>query len=237
MIKTEKIPYMDQETTLEGYAAYREANKRQPLVLLCHAWRGRDDFICEKAELIAQWGYVGFALDMYGKGILGKSKEENAALKKPFNEDRLFLQKRLLKGFETACSLPYVDTTRIVVLGFGFGGMCALDLARSGVPLIGAISVYGHFDPPRNTPIHPINTKILVLHGFNDPISPMQDLLAFEKELHSAGVDWQVHLYGDTFHAFAAPSANDPASGILCNPLSANRAWQAIRNFLDESLN
>lgn len=141
------ISYSDKSTELEGFVAYPSQEKR-PAVILCHAWRGRDDFICEKAEEIASWGYVGFALDMYGKGVLGKSKEENAALKKPFLEDRALLQRRVLKAFETVQSLPYVDSSRIAVLGFGFGGICALGLARSSANLRGAISIYGHFTPP-----------------------------------------------------------------------------------------
>ncbi len=235
MIKHTTIPYADDETQLEGFLAY-PAEEKRPLVILCHAWRGRDDFICEKAELIAGLGYVGIALDMYGKGILGHSKEENAALKKPFIEDRSFLQKRLLKGFEMAKALPYVDSTRIAVLGFGFGGICALDLARSGVDLRGAISIYGHFDPPRQCLLHPIKAKILILHGYNDPISTMRELHAFQHELNAANVDWQSHIYGNTYHAFATPTANDPNAGILFNPSSAKRAWQEVETFLTEVL-
>ncbi len=228
MIK-ETVPYAN----FEGFAAHPYKEKR-PLILLCHAWKGRDEFICKKAELVASLGYVGFAIDMYGKGVLGNSKEENAALKKPFIDDRALLQQRLLQGYETACALPYVDKEKIVVLGFGFGGICALDLARSGVPLKGAISIYGHFDPPKNVPTHPIKAKILILHGYNDPISPMDELYAFQKELENNKVDWQSHIYGNTFHAFATPSANDPAAGILYNPTSAKRAWKAVENFLAE---
>src|ERR1700722_8812959 len=156
------VPYRDLETHLEGFAAY-PSQKKQPAVILCHAWKGRDDFICQQAKLAASRGYVGFALDMYGKGVLGKSKEENAALKKPFIEDRKLLQRRVLKAFEIASQLPYVDPDRIAVLGFGFGGVCALDLARSGVNLHGAISVYSHFEPPPAALIKPIKAKILVL--------------------------------------------------------------------------
>ena len=96
------------------------------MVILCHAWRGRDDFICKKAELMTQWGYAGFALDMYGKGVLGNSKEENASLKAPFIQDRELLKRRVLKALDVASSLPSVDTSRIAVIGFGFGGICAL---------------------------------------------------------------------------------------------------------------
>lgn len=231
MIDNELILYSDGELQLEGFSAYR-VNERRPLVLLCHAWRGRDEFICDKANLVAALGYVGFAIDMYGKGILGNSQDENARLKKPFLEDRAFLRSRLLKGYNAACSLPYVDNTRIAVVGFGFGGICALDLARTGMPLKGAVSVYGHFEPPNNYVAHPIKAKVLLLHGYNDPISPLSTLLAFQQELDETQVEWQSHLYGNTFHAFATPSANDLSTGLMYNPPAAQHAWREIETFL-----
>ena len=103
------IPYEDNGVELEGFVVYQTEEKR-PVVILCHAWKGRDDFICVKAREIAQWGYVSFALDMYGKGVLGKSKEENAALKRPFIENRHLLQKRVVRSFKVPCSIPYVDS-------------------------------------------------------------------------------------------------------------------------------
>lgn len=230
---TDSVPYEDDNCDLEGFVAYPSMEKC-PLVILCHAWRGRDDFICEKAQQIAQWGYVGFALDMYGKGILGKSKEENASLKRPFIEDRSLLQRRMKKGLEAACRLPFVDTTQIAVLGYGFGGICALDLARSGADLKGAISVYGHFDPPHPSLVKSIKAKMLILHGYNDPVATLDELSRFEKEMDAARVDWQVQLYGDAMHAFATPGANDPTSGILYNPRAAARSWIAIHHFLKE---
>jgi len=232
-MKTTFVPYTDEGTHLEAFAAHQTDEKR-PAVILCHAWKGRDEFICEKAKAVAQWGYVGFALDLYGKGILGQSKEENAALKKPFLDDRSRLQRRLLKAFETARALPYVDPHRIAVLGFGFGGLCALDLARSGADVKGAICIYGHFEPPPPTLIHPIQAKILVLHGSCDPVVPQKELIAFEKEMDAAKVDWQAHIYGGAMHAFATPGANDPGSGILYNDVAARRAWRSARAFLDE---
>lgn len=232
-IKSMLIPYTDRGTILEGYAAYPSEGKH-PAVILCHAWRGRDDYICGKADLVAGWGYVGFALDVYGKGVLGNTKEENAALKKNFMDDRAALQARLMKALETVCALPNVDSKRIAVLGFGFGGVCALDFARSGADLKGAISVYGHFEPPEGLAKRKINAKILVLHGYEDPIATQAELLAFEKEMTDAGVDWQVHLFGHSLHAFTNPAANDPAFGTVYNPISAQRAWTSIKNFLEE---
>ena len=230
---TKSIAYQDGDCDLEAFVAY-PSEKKGPLVILCHAWKGRDAFICEKAQEIAQWGYVGFALDMYGKGVSGKSKEESAALKRPFIEDRSLLQKRVIKGFEVASNLPYVDAKRVAVLGLGFGGICALDLARSGANLKGAISIYGHFDPPPKFLIKPIKAKVLILHGYNDPIIPQEELRRFEKEMDEGRVDWQAHIYGNTMHAFATPGANDPEAGLLYNPVAAARAWIAVREFLHE---
>jgi dienelactone hydrolase len=230
------IPYHDQETTLEGFVAYPGEEKKRPLVILCHTWGGRDEFICEKARLLAKLGYVGFALDMYGKGILGKSKAENAALKKPFIHDRRMLQRRVIKGMEAAAELPYTDSRRIAVMGFGFGGICALDLARSGADLRGAVSIYGHFDPPPSELVKAIRAKILVLHGYLDPIVPLDELARFEKEMSRAKVDWQVHLFGNAMHAFATPGVSDTEAGLLYDPLAAKRAWSMAQSFLAEVL-
>lgn len=233
MIKTTVVPYSHEETDLEAFVAYPSETKC-PLVILCHAWAGRDDFICEKAKLIASWGFVGFAIDMYGKGVLGKSQEENASLKKPFLLDRQRLLKRLSRGLEVASNFPFCDPSRIVSLGFGFGGVCSLDLARNQADLSGAISVYGHFDPPHFTTQKSINAKILIIHGHQDPVAPIADLSNFAKEMDAAHADWQIQIFSHTQHAFMNPAANDPNSGILYNPSSANRTWVSIHSFLKE---
>lgn len=232
-MQSEIVSYQENNVDLEAFVAY-PAREPQPLVLLCHAWRGRDEFICDKARQVAEWGYAGFALDMYGKGVLGHSKKENAALKRPFIENREMLQKRVLKAYEVACHLPRIDAKRIAVLGFGFGGICALDLARSGADLKGAISIYGHFDPPPSDLIRPMKAKILILHGNDDPVAPQKELMHFENEMNISKVDWQAHIFGGTMHAFATPGANDPESGILYNPRAATRAWSAVHDFLKE---
>lgn len=235
-MKTERLLYQENNQDLEAFIAYplKALKEKTPVVILCHAWKGRDDFICEKAKEIANLGWVGFSLDMYGKGVLGNSKEENISLKKPFVENREKLQKRVFKAFEKACSLPYVDREKVAVLGYGFGGMCALDLARCGAKLKRVISVYGHLDSPPRSLVQEIQAKILVLHGSCDPIVPQEELRRFEKEMEASKVDWQVHIYGGAMHAFATPGANIPAAGILYHPKAAERSFLAIQSFLHE---
>ncbi len=229
------IAYEEGGVSLEGFVAYA-SKKKSPLVILCHGWEGRSEFIEKKAKRVAKRGYVGFALDMYGKGVLGKSREECIALKKPFLEDRYLLQRRVVKAFEIASQLPYVDSRRIAVIGFGFGGICALDLARSGADLKGAVSIYGHFDPPPYHLVKSIRAKLLILHGYKDSLVSQEELRRFEKEMDGAKVDWQAHIYGNAMHAFAAPRANNPDAGILYNSAAATRSWVAAEVFLAEVL-
>lgn len=234
-MNTQLITYKDNDTVLEGFLALDSSWKeKRPAIILCHAWRGRDEFVCEQAKEITKWGYVGFALDVYGKGVLGTNKEENTALMSPFMEDRNFLQNRLLSALKTVQQLPSVDSSRIAVLGFCFGGLCALDLARSGANIKGAISMHGLFIAPEKSKKHKIQAKILALHGHDDPLVPPEQVAAFEKEMTSTHADWQLHIFGNTMHAFTNPIANDPAFGTVYNPVAAARAWIIVQNFLKE---
>ncbi len=153
-------------------------------------------------------------------------------LKQPFLADRRRLQQRLREGLELACSLGKADTSKIAVMGFGFGGLCALDLARSETALNGVISFYGHFEEAPAVRNQDIQSKVLLLHGADDPIVPMQDLLVFSKNLTQNGVDWQAQIFGKTLHAFMNPSIQDPLAGVAYNARSANRAWVAASQFL-----
>jgi dienelactone hydrolase len=233
VMKTSYITYNENEHPLEGYAAFTQHPNR-PLVMLCHAWNGRDDFICREADLYASWDYNCFALDVYGKHVLGKTKQECTALKQPLIADRQLLKKRLMQGFKTATSLQGIDKNHLAVVGFGFGGLCALDLARFGLNIKGAVSVYGHYDPfPENKP-EPITAKFLLIQGYDDPIVPIKNLESFNAEMQARKGTWNVHLYSHTLHSFMNPQVNDPESGLLYNKTSAQQARNDIRSFLSQ---
>lgn len=235
---TTTLEYHDGDTLLEAWVA-RPATEAptRPAVLVCHAWGGRDAFECQKAEQLAALGYVGIALDNYGKGVLGRNNEENAALMTPFVQDRAMLRRRLLAGLDAARALPFVDPDRIAVIGYCFGGLCALDLARSGAELRGVVSFHGLFNAPEALPnAAVIKASVLALHGHDDPMVPPEAVLALEQELSAAGVDWQIHAYGGTAHAFTNPQAQLPAQGMQYNETAARRSWLSMQHFLAEVL-
>ncbi len=237
-VKTEAVQYRHEHTILEGFLAYDLAAKApQPAVMIAHAWGGRDEFVCDKARRLAELGYVAFALDLYGQGVLGSSPEENGRLMSPFIENRALLQSRMAVALETVQKLTQVDPARIAAMGFCFGGLCVLDLARTGADLRGVVSFHGLFDPPDNTAGRRIKAKVLALHGYNDPMVPPAKVIALAEELTAAGADWQIHAYGNTMHAFTNPRANDPGFGTVYEATADRRSWQSMQNFLAEVLN
>jgi dienelactone hydrolase len=230
------IDYTHAGTALEALVCAPPAGGRRPAVLVAHAWAGRSPLENAKAEALAALGYVGIAIDMYGKGVLGRSVEENSALMKPFLDDRALLQSRLQAALAAARSDPAVDPGRVAAIGFCFGGLCVLDLARSGADVRGVVSFHGLLGKPGNTDGRRIGSKVLVLHGHDDPMVPVADVVALESELTAAGADWQIHTYGHTLHAFTNPEANDPGFGVKYDAAADRRSWRAMADFLAEAL-
>ena len=233
-MSTETIRYQDGNVTLEGFVAYPQSSAPTPAVLIAPAWAGRDHFACAKAEALAELGYVGFALDMYGDAKVGTSVQENSLLMTPFMQDREALRRRITAALETVRSLKQVDKKRIAAMGFCFGGLCALDLARSGADILGVVSFHGLLAAPKESPNKKILAKILALHGYDDPMGPPDQLVAFANEMTQSEVDWQVHAYGNTQHAFTNPEAHDEKLGLIYNQLAEKRSWQAMQNFFAE---
>ncbi len=234
-IQERTIDYIVNGATHEAFMAFDDAaTGPQPVVLVSHAWGGRGEFEDDKARWLASQGYVGLALDMYGKGVRGNSTEENAALMTPLVEDRPRLQATITAAVDVARAQEEVDGARVAAMGFCFGGLCVLDLARTGADVAGVISVHGLFMPPGNTEGQVITARVLCLHGWDDPMAQPQSVLDVAAELTGAGADWQMHAYGGTQHAFTNPEANDPEMGTVYNASADARAHRAIENFLAE---
>ena len=181
MINERLVQYEHQGTLLEGFLAFDDSNPvPTPAVMISHAWAGRDEFACDKARAMAALGYTGFALDLYGKGVIGSGPEENARLMQPLVQDRAKLQSRMQAALATLVSMPEVRADRVAAMGFCFGGLCVLDLARTGADLCAAISVHGFFSPPGNLSGRTIKAGILALHGHDDPMVPPEQAGKYE---------------------------------------------------------
>ena len=231
----EKIAIQHGPVQLDGQLIYQKGIQTPlPTVIVCHAWAGCDAFAQRAGERLAELGYAAFVADLYGEGRVGTSKEENAALMQPLIDDRTLLRDRLVTIYESLRSLEQVDAEKIAAIGYCFGGLCALDLARSGSPLLGFVSFHGLLAAPEGLPTEKISAKVLLLHGNLDPMVPTEQVLAVQKEMTEAGADWQMHMYGQTMHAFTNPQANDPDFGTVYSESADKRSWQSLVHFLEE---
>lgn len=234
-MRTETHIYHHGELELHGYLAYNDAiTTPRPAVMIIHDWSGRNVFSCQQAERLANLGYIGFAVDMYGLGRCGDTVAEKQALMQPLISNRHQLAERITAAFDAMILHEGVDKQRIAVIGFCFGGLCALDLARSGAPIVAAVSVHGLLNRDPDLKSKAIEAKILALHGYDDPMVTTADVNAFCQEMTHAGVDWQTHIYGQTQHGFTNPHAHDHTLGTVYHAQAALRAHHAIDSFLQE---
>lgn len=235
-LRTEYLDYTEADSVFEAYVAYpADTNRPRPCVLVAHEWSGLNGAMRAMTEKVARLGYVGFALDVYGKGIRGSETGDNSGLMGPLMADRALLRRRLLAGLAVARKHPAVDTGRIAAIGYCFGGLCVLDLARAAPPdLRGVVSFHGVFQPPNLGAQGPISARVLLLHGWDDPLAPPADVVAVTRELTGAGAPWELHAYGHAQHAFTFAGANMPERGIVHHPEADRRSWAAMRTFLEE---
>lgn len=230
------LSYKHDDAALEGYVAFPAAKGKgpRPVVLIVHDWMGEGKFSREKADKIAKLGFVGFSVDIYGKGVRPKDAKEAGELSTKFKNDRALLRGRIRAAYDAALKLPQVKGDKVAVMGFCFGGTTALELARSGADLAGTISFHGGLATPSPASPGSIRGKVLVLHGANDPLVPAQEVSAFMDEMRAAKADWQFIAYGGAVHSFTNPAAKGDATAY--HPEADRLSWRELKNFLSDTL-
>lgn len=234
-LETRLIQYGSGDRVYSGLLAWNNAIPGpRPGVLVAHTIRGRTPFEDSKARDLAELGYAAFALDVYGAAELGGSDEQNRANMLALLGDRPELQDRLSVSLSTMQAQDEVDAHQCAAIGFCFGGLSVLDLARMNAPLSGVASFHGLFEAPPNLPTSKSDCKVLALHGWDDPMATPDAVLSFAEEMTARGIDWQLHGYGNTQHAFTNPAANDSERGTVYHAAADRRSWIAAKNFLSE---
>jgi dienelactone hydrolase len=232
------LQYSDGDTVCKGvYFKPAQATEPLPVVLVAHAWDGLNDEVRGKATRLAEAGYLAFAIDVLGGGRVMTDFADLMPTLTPFLTDRAMLTRRVQAAVAAAKTIPGADPSRMGAMGYCFGGTAVLDLARAGGDDIKAVVTF-HGGLEGNTLDNPktLSAKILVLHGDADPLVPPETVAAFKTEMNAKQVDWQLHAYSHTVHAFTRPGANDPAFGAVYNATADRRSWQAMLNFFAETL-
>ncbi len=235
-VKTEPFSYEVDGVTFQGvYSVDESIPGKRPVVLVVHEWWGLTDHAKQTAARLAELGYVGVALDLYGGGKVTASANEAAAWSSALKQQPEKARRRFEAALAALQAYPTVDKEKIAAIGFCFGGTMVLEMARMGLPLKGVVSFHGGLTTNVAEPVSPISTRILLCHGADYPAVPASELAAFEDEMRRLGADWQVVVYGGAKHSFTNPAADSynlpPAK---YDPKAAQRSWEHMKVFLAE---
>lgn len=237
-VKTETVAYKEGETALEGYLAYpadAAPGAKLPGIVVFHDWMGLGPGPKRRAEQLAELGYVAFAADVYGKGVRPESPADAGKLAGKFKDDRPLMRARGQAALASLVASGRVDPSKVVAMGYCFGGTEALELGRSGAAVAGIVSFHGGLATPHPEDAKNIKGRVLALHGADDPHVKPEEVLAFEEEMRQAHVDWQLKAYGGAVHAFAVKEAgNDRSKGAAYDAKADARSWVDLQAFLNE---
>lgn len=240
---TKPVAYEHAGVKLEGYLAYDDAkvSRAQPApgVVVVPEWWGLNAYVKGRAEALAQLGYVAFALDMYGAGVVTEDPKRAGELAGQFYGKPLMAE-RARAGLDQLLATGLVDASRVAAIGFCFGGATCQVLAYSGAPLAGIVSFHGSLVPLTAVPGAATATKakFLVLHGAVDSFIKPEEISAFTQGLEDAKVDYQFISYAGAVHAFTNPDATrigkEKGLAIAYNEPAARRSWEHLKVFFDE---
>jgi dienelactone hydrolase len=229
------VTYDHEGTVLEGYLAYDDAIEgKLPGILVVHEWWGLNDFVRSRVNKLAEFGYVAFALDMYGQGVFtkdpAKAKELSGHLRgKPI------MRQRALAGLNILKINDRVDISRIAAIGYCFGGTTVLELAYSGEDIAGVLSFHGGLTAAKPEDYNRIRAKILICHGAEDTFISPGEISAFQEGMRQSNADWQMISFGGALHSFTNPAADQAGiQGIAYDRKADERSWKYMQVFFKE---
>lgn len=205
---SEEIQYTVDGESFTGYLAYDESIEgERPAILLVHEWWGLNDFLREEAERLAAEGYTAFAIDMYGSNLSADNPTDAAALMNKTLETEGAPLKRFQAALDLINQHPTVASGEVAAQGYCFGGAVALTMARLGLPLKGVVSFHGALETEIKIKPGDVTAQIQVHTGGDDDMIPTEHVVEFVREMHSAGVRFDLFSYPGVKHGFTNPAA------------------------------
>lgn len=228
-IVTKKVEYKQGDTVLEGFLAYDDTKTGpRPGVMIVHDWDGLNGYEETRAKMLAELGYVAFAVDIYGKDTRPKSQQENGQYAGKYRSDIPLFRARLQAGLDEMKRHTQVDAKKTAAIGYCFGGGGVLELARSGAEVTGVVSFHGGLASPSPAKAGDVKGKVMVVHAAQDPSVPQEMFMGYLNEMRDAKVDHQTVVYNLNVHAFTV------IGGGQYNADADRRSWIAMKDFFKE---
>lgn len=206
----------------------------RPGILLAHGGAGLDQHARQQARGYAALGYIVLACDMFGDGVTG-DRDRILTCLTGLRDNPALMVRRAQAGLAALSGCQGMDG-RVAAVGFCFGGLVVLTLARSGEPIAAAVSIHGSLATGSPAQSGQVRARLLACHGAKDPHVPLADVTAFAAEMDRAGADWQLIMYGGAQHGFTHTQATPGAiPGVAYDRLADNRSFAATGSFLAET--
>jgi len=229
-VKTKVVDYTVGGTALQGLIAWDDASAgKRPGILVVHEWWGHNEHARNAARRLAEAGYVGFALDMYGKGKLAAHPDDAMKFMTEATKDPAALGARFNAALAELKKDPHVDAARIGAIGYCFGGTVVISQARLGADLAVVASFHGGLGGL--APVKPgaVKARVLVYTGAADPMIPADQVEAFRKEMAAANAKVDIVTYPGAKHSFTNPDAGSAGMDALAYDAAADKAsWAAM---------
>jgi dienelactone hydrolase len=206
----------------------------RPGIIIFNENEGFSDQVSERSEKLAEFGYVVLVADLFGD--IGEDGSI-ADLKEDLSENKPYLRERTRLAYDLLVEQKRVEPSRLGVVGYSFGGMAALELARTGIDLKAIVTFYPTVHQWNPDDLRNIRGSVMLLFGSDDPLIPHEDVKAICDHMSTADLDWQMLIYGEAVHGFAN-SANDfdTEDGIAYNYNADLRSWDVVKLFFQEIL-
>jgi dienelactone hydrolase len=235
-VQTKEVTYKQGDTELQGFFAWDAAAKGpRPGVLVVHEWWGHNQHARNQAIRLAKAGYVGFALDMFGKGKVTTHPQDAQAFATEAMKDPQTMKARFLAALDVLKKDPHVDPSKIAAIGYCFGGGVALAMARQGVDLAAITTFHGALATQQPAAPGAVKPRLLILAGADDPMVPPDQVDAFKKEMTAAGAKFEVVSEPHAKHGFTNPDADKVGiAGLGYNAEADKDSWDRAMKFFGE---
>jgi dienelactone hydrolase len=240
-VKTREVDYKQAGTgtPLKGMIAWDDAKTgKRPGVLVVHEWWGLNEHARNAARKLAEAGYVGFALDLYGNGKSTEHQHDAEGMMNQAMGDPAAIKARFDAALDQLKQDPHVDTTKLAAIGYCMGGAVVLNMARAGEDLKAVVSFHGILQTQAPAEKGKVKARVLALAGDSDSFVPMEQVEAFKKEMAAADVKSDVVVYKNTKHGFTNPDAAKYGMPQLAyNATAAKESWDAmLKLFKDQDV-
>ena len=237
-LKGEEVSYATDSTEMKGYIAYNENKQgKHPAVVIVHEWWGHNDYVRQRADMLAELGYTAIAVDMYGDGKKAEHPKDAGAFARSVFSNLPEAKARFNAALDVLKQHKSVESEKIAAIGYCFGGSVVLTMANSGADLDAVAAFHSGVTLPV-MPNDKLKARVLVCNGGADNFISEASITNFKKAMDSIGANYEYISYPGVKHSFTSKAADENAKkfgmDIAYDADADAKSWASLQKLLDE---